>query len=83
MYSLDSYVQKIVKSKGPINMLSVDTEGWDFDVLFGGSTTLDEPIISNLNITEGVCIRFFLFALSLCRTQLAHIIIFNKKLGKL
>jgi len=41
MYSLDSYVQKFVKSRGPITFLSIDTEGWDFDVLFGGSSTID------------------------------------------
>ena len=41
MYSLDSYVRKFVKSKRPIIMLSVDTEGWDFDVPIGGSLTLD------------------------------------------
>ena len=41
MYSLDSYVDKFVESKGPINVLSIDTEGRDFDVLFGASSTLD------------------------------------------
>ena len=41
MYSLDSYVEKFVKSKGPINVLNIDVEGWDFDVLFGASSTLD------------------------------------------
>ena len=41
MYSLDSYVEKFVKSKGPINVLAIDTEGWDFDVLFGASSVLD------------------------------------------
>ena len=41
MYSLDSYVDKFVKSKGPINVLSIDTEGRDFDVLFGASCVLD------------------------------------------
>ena len=44
MYSLDSYVEKFVKSRGPINMLSIDAEGWDFDVLFGGSTMLDRTL---------------------------------------
>jgi FkbM family methyltransferase len=44
MYSLDSYVEKFVKSRGPINMLSIDAEGWDFDVLFGGSSTLDRTL---------------------------------------
>jgi len=41
MYSLDSYFEKFVKSKGPINVLAIDTEGWDFDVLFGASSVLD------------------------------------------
>jgi len=41
MYSLDSYVEQFVKSKGPINVLQIDVEGWDFDVLFGASNTLD------------------------------------------
>jgi FkbM family methyltransferase len=41
MYSLDSYVENFVRSKGPINVLNVDVEGWDFDVLFGASSTLD------------------------------------------
>jgi len=41
VYSLDSYVDKFVKSSGPINILQVDVEGWDFNVLFGGSKTLD------------------------------------------
>ena len=41
MYSLDSYVDQFVKSQGPINVLQIDVEGWDFDVLFGASNTLD------------------------------------------
>ena len=41
LYSLDSYARKFVKGRGPINILSIDTEGWDFDVLFGASSTLD------------------------------------------
>ena len=41
MYSLDSYVEKIVKSKGPINILNIDAERWDFEVLFGASSVLD------------------------------------------
>ncbi len=41
MYSLDSYVEHFVRSKGPINVLNIDVEGWDFDVLFGASSTLD------------------------------------------
>jgi len=41
MYSLDYFVRKFVKGKGPINVLSVDVEGWDFDALFGASSVLD------------------------------------------
>ena len=41
MYSLESYVDKFVTSKGPINVLSIDTEGQDFDVLFGAGSVLD------------------------------------------
>jgi FkbM family methyltransferase len=41
MYSADSYFDKFVQSKGPVNMLLIDVEGWDFDVLFGASSVLD------------------------------------------
>jgi FkbM family methyltransferase len=41
MYSVDSYLDKFVQSKGPVNMLLIDVEGWDFDVLFGASSVLD------------------------------------------
>ena len=41
MYSLSSYVEKFVQSKGPINVLSIDTEGLDFEVLFGAGSVLD------------------------------------------
>lgn len=41
MYSTDSYFDKFVQSKGPVNMLLIDVEGWDFDVLFGASSVLD------------------------------------------
>lgn len=42
MYSLQTYVNKFVKSKtDPINILSVDVEGFDFDVLFGAGSVLD------------------------------------------
>jgi len=39
MYSLDDYVRKFVKhdvTERPINILSVDVEGFDYDVLLGG-----------------------------------------------
>ena len=41
MISLQTYVDKFIKSKGPINILSIDVEGFDFDVLFGAGTVLD------------------------------------------
>ena len=40
-YTLDSYVNKYVQSKGPINILQIDAEGWDFNILFGASSVLD------------------------------------------
>lgn len=43
-YSLDSYMEKFVPTKDnsnlPINYLSVDVEGWDFEVLLGGKRNL-------------------------------------------
>lgn len=41
MYSLESYVRKHVNSRGPIDALQIDVEGWDFDVLFGSGDVLD------------------------------------------
>ena len=41
MFSLDDYVAKYVKGSGPINILQIDVEGYDFDVLFGASSVLD------------------------------------------
>ena len=38
--SLDEYVAKHVGAKGPINMLNIDVEGYDFDVLQGGTEVL-------------------------------------------
>jgi FkbM family methyltransferase len=40
-YSLEQYVQEFVKSTGPVHILQIDVEGWDFDVLFGASSVLD------------------------------------------
>lgn len=40
MLTLDSYANQFVKSKGPIHFLSIDVEGYDFDVLLGGEETL-------------------------------------------
>mmetsp|Transcript_52068 Transcript_52068/g.156238 ORF Transcript_52068/g.156238 Transcript_52068/m.156238 type:complete len:411 (-) Transcript_52068:112-1344(-) len=41
MYSLQTYVENFVASRGPINILSIDVEGFDFDVLFGAGSVLD------------------------------------------
>ena len=41
MYSLQTYIDTYVKSKGPINILSIDVEGFDFNVLFGAGSVLD------------------------------------------
>ena len=41
VYSLDNYVDKYVKGNGPINILSIDVEGYDCDVLFGATSVLD------------------------------------------
>jgi len=41
MYSLQTYVERFVKSRGPINILQIDVEGFDFDVLFGAGSVLD------------------------------------------
>jgi FkbM family methyltransferase len=38
--SLDSFVAKHVKSTGPIHIVSIDVEGFDFDVILGGKETL-------------------------------------------
>ena len=41
MYTLDRYVEINVKNQGPINMLLIDVEGFDFDVIFGAGSVLD------------------------------------------
>ena len=41
MYSLETYVKNHVKDQGPINILSIDAEGYDFDVMFGAGSVLD------------------------------------------
>eukprot|EP00984_Skeletonema_dohrnii_P038209 scaffold41179_cov172-Skeletonema_dohrnii-CCMP3373.AAC.1 len=41
MFSLEDYVAKYVKGRGPINILQIDVEGYDFDVLFGAGSVLD------------------------------------------
>ena len=63
MYSLDSYVQKFVKSRGPITFLSIDTEGWDFDVLFGGSSTIDRTFYLEFKYHE---VGMFCFMFAIC-----------------
>jgi FkbM family methyltransferase len=83
MYSLDSYVEKFVKSRGPINMLSIDAEGWDFDVLFGGSTTLDRTYYLEFEYHRRGVFRFFCLRCLFVVHNLLTIIIVNRKLGKL
>jgi len=41
MYTLETYVDKFVRGTGPVNILQIDVEGFDFDVLFGASSVLD------------------------------------------
>ncbi|KAK1738599.1 SAM-dependent methyltransferase, partial [Skeletonema marinoi] len=41
MFSLEDYVAKYVKGSGPINILQIDVEGYDFEVLFGAGSVLD------------------------------------------
>jgi FkbM family methyltransferase len=41
MYSLETYVETHVQNQGPINVLSIDVEGFDFDVMFGAGSVLD------------------------------------------
>lgn len=36
MYSLDTYINKFIPKDMTINYLSVDVEGWDYNVLMGG-----------------------------------------------
>lgn len=40
-FSVMLRIEKFVQSKGPISMLSIDTEGMDFEVLFGAGPVLD------------------------------------------
>ncbi len=62
MYSLSSYVQKFVQSKGPINILSIDTEGLDFEVLFGAGSVLDRTYYLEFEYHEtGICCIFITF----------------------
>ena len=39
--SLDVHVENNIKIKGPVNILQIDAEGWDFDVLSGARSVLD------------------------------------------
>jgi len=38
---MDDYVDKYVKSDGPIHILGIDAQGYDFDVMKGGSKALE------------------------------------------
>jgi FkbM family methyltransferase len=40
VFSLKTYVEKFVQSTGPINILSIDVEGFDFDVILGASSKI-------------------------------------------
>ena len=44
VFSLEDYVVKYVKSRGLINILQIDVEGYDFDVLFGAGAVLDRTL---------------------------------------
>merc|ERR1712127_1088658 len=44
MYSLDSYADRFVRSKGPVNVLQIDVEGFDFNAMFGASSVLDRTL---------------------------------------
>ncbi len=62
VYSLDYYASKFVRGQGPINVLSVDVEGWDFDVLFGASSVLDRTYYLEFEFhTVGEFHFFFVF----------------------
>lgn len=50
MFSLESFVEKYVKSRGPINILSIDVEGFDFDLEL--ELFLIEQNILSLNIMK-------------------------------
>lgn len=65
MYSLSDYVEKFVQSKGPINSLSIDTEGLDFEVLFGAGPVLDRTMYLEFEYhNTGVCdVSYYLLAL--------------------
>jgi len=53
MYSLQTYVERFVKSKGPINVLQIDVEGFDFDVLFGAGSVLDRTQYLEFEYNQG------------------------------
>lgn len=41
IFTLDTYVEKFVKSENAINHISIDIEGFDVDALYSGNKTLD------------------------------------------
>lgn len=69
MYSLDTYTEKFVPKGVQINYLSVDVEGWDFEVLLGGKRALlqvhylefEYNWVSSLSIIEGYAMPFVFF----------------------
>ena len=45
MYSLVTYLNKFIPNKNiPINYLSINLEGWDYNVLLGGQNHALRPI---------------------------------------
>jgi FkbM family methyltransferase len=61
VYSLDYYASKFVTGKGPINVLSVDVEGWDFDALFGASSVLDRTYYLEFEYHKVGEFHFFIY----------------------
>ena len=48
MYSLETYVETYVEDQCPINILSIDVEGYGFDVLFGAGSSIIDRVIGVL-----------------------------------
>jgi FkbM family methyltransferase len=71
MYSLDTYTEKFIPKGVQINYLSVDVEGWDFEVLLGGKRALlqvhylefEYNWVSALRMIEGYAICIFSYML--------------------
>lgn len=60
MYSLDYYANHFISSKGPVNVLQIDVEGFDYDVLFGASAVLDRTYYLEVSFhTSPLGLRYF------------------------